>query len=719
MTDAAPVGDAPAPDPMLSNIAAALKNAPTSAPPAPNSGETAAVSGPPEQQVQPAVHTDPMLGNIHAALAAPRPEGPPISGQEKPAAAEDVAPTNLGRAREAANLVTSGLSDKAIAAGAGLGSLVEGRGFSPGYEESLATGDPYAAKFREEHPILSASAGTAGALATAPFMPAAAASVPVRVAQGMGMGAATGAAAGYGTSTDSPVRDTLIGAGLGGMVGGMLPVVGSAVSPLLKSFKTKVPAVFPEAIEQQATEAIAKRIGQDQAAGGPGTSQMMDILSAAPTKPLSLTDVGGENLQALAGNVARQPGPGRQIMRSLFTDRDVSAGDRLIQDIDRSVAGGSSAHDAVQGLLAQRSADARPLYERAFTESPVVGSDRIQQFIQDPIMQQGLSSGVKLQRLEALADGRTFNPNDYRIDYDPDGTPRFQATPNLRTLDAAKRGLDDMLSGDTYRDSTTGRLTQMGRAIDGVRRSFVNELDAYTGGPTGSYATARAAWAGPSRAMEQIRNGQSFLSMDPDEVRDTVAALNPADRQFFQLGVADRLRQNVVDTTLNGDESKKIINSEGIKRRLRPMFSSEKSFNDFVNNVMAERLMKETGSKIIGGSSTAPRVAEDTAGSRSASFLGNLAAGAGALAAHEPFAATPMIYRGVRDLGNWMGQPSQAVNNEIARQLSRTSLPENSAILSGIGTPSQASQFLPSASSGSGGIGANLYFGERPRLTGP
>ena len=132
---------------------------------------------------------------------------------------------------------------------------------------------------------------------------------------------------------------------------------------------------------------------------------------------------------------------------------------------------------------------------------------------------------------------------------------------------------------------------------------------------------------------------------------------------------------------------------------------------------MAERLIKETGPKII------PRLpqqmAEDTSGHGAASIFGNLAAGAGALAAHEPWLSAMMTSRGVKDLVNRIAQPSPAVNAEIARQLSRTSLPENSAILSGIGTTTPSSGFSSGASSGAGGIGANLYFGERPRLTGP
>jgi hypothetical protein len=658
---------------------------------------------------------DQVLTDIHAPTAAAPPQP------------SDVAPTNLGRAREAASLVTSGLSDKIIAAAQGAKSWAEGQGFGSGYQQSLQQGDPYAEAFRQQHPVLTPLIGAAGMAAAAPALPEAAATLPGRIAQGATLGAGTGAAAGYGQSTDAPGRDIATGAALGAVGGAALPVVAAAGAPLLRGFQNKLPWAFPNAVQDQATTAIAGRIAQDQAAGGPGVSDMLGVLQSVPNKPMSLTDVGGENLQALAGNVARQPGPARQMMRSLFTDRDVGAGDRLIQDIDGSIANGGSAYDAIQRQLTQRSADARPLYEEAFDRSgPAIQlPNTLAPFLKEPILQQGLATGLKIQRLEALAEGRPFLPNDYTVKpssspslftgtVDATGTPiaanelQFSETPNLRTLDAAKRGLDAMLSDNTYRDANTGRLTQMGRAIDQVRRSYVGQLDNLTGGPTGAYAQARAAWAGPSRAMEMIRNGQSFLSMSPDEVNATVSNLAPADRDFFQVGVADRLRQNVVDTALNADESKRLINSAGVKQRLRPMFASDDAFNGFVNNVMAERTMKETGPRIMGGSQTAGRIAEDAGNTGVSSAIGHVAAGVGALAAHEPFAAMPMIYRGVRGIADWMQQPNPAVNTEIARRLSRTTLPENEAILRGIAPPART-RTLPALTQGIVGAGANLY----------
>lgn len=689
-------------DDALSDIQQGLASAPAAASP----------SAPPPSSI------DQALSDINGTGATPTATTTTLTPQEaKPRLPPDVAPTSLGQAREAASLVTSGLSDKAIAAAEGVGSWLRDGGFQKGYQAGLA-GDPYAEEFRARHPIIAPAVGVAGALATALLMPeAAAATLPGRIAQGAAIGAGTGAATGYGLSANAPGRDTAIGAALGATTGGIFPLVTGAAQPLLRGFAGKLPWTSEATAVDQAQQAVASRITQDAAAGGPGIPDMLTALRNVPTKPMSLTDVGGENLQALAGSVARQPGPARQMMRQLFTDRDVAAGDRLINDIDSSIAGGSSAHDAVNALLQRRSQDARPLYEQAFTNSPVVGSDRIQAAIKDPILQEGLATGIRLQRLENTAEAvagrpQPFNPNDYRVDYDLDGTPRFQLTPNLRTLDAAKRGLDAMLSSDTYRNQY-GQLTQMGRAINGVRGAFVGALDDATGGPNGAYAQARAAWAGPSRSLEMIKNGQSFLSMTPDEVRDTVSGLPPSDRQFFQLGVADRLRQNVIDTALNADESKRLINSQGIKNRLRPMFVNDQAFNDFVNNVMAERTMKEGATRILGGSQTAARVAEDATGHGETSVLGNLAAGAGALLAHEPFAAAPMIYRGVRGLGDWLQLPNPKVNTEISRMLSRTSLPENEAILQGL-TPASPSRIMGVAPAVSG-IVPQTYFNQRPQ----
>src|SRR5271166_1510361 len=677
--------------------------------------------------------TNPLLSDIHDALNGITPSQPASTGP------------GYDPGREAARATTFGLSDKIAAAVEGAKSWVGGQGFTEPYERSVAQAAKEHEAFRSENPILSPVMDVMGAIgATAPFMPAAAPTLLGRMGQGATIGTVAGGAQGFGGSTDRPIRDTLTGAAVGLGAGTALPIGEAAATPLLRGFKNKLPWAFPNAAQTQAISGIKSAIEESEAGGGPGIPEMLDELRKTPNKPLSITDVAGEPVQSLAGEIARKPGPGRQMMQGLYgpmNPRDVEAGSRLIQDVDDAFAAGgdqTSAWQATEDNLRARAQNARPLYEAAFDRNQVpFTSDRLQEFLKEPVLQRGLATGLFNQRLEALADGRPFLPNDYSIhpedvprffagEADAEGNPipaqsiRFSETPNLRTLDAGKRGLDAMLSGNTYRNQY-GQLTETGRAINLVRNAYVNELDNLTGGASGDYAKARAAFAGPSRATEMIREGEGFLQTEPTgaELRNTVSNLNPSDREWYMLGAASKLRSLVLDTQLNADESKKLINSQGIKNRLSALFDSNNTYDQFVNSVMAERGMKEAGPRIVGGSQTAARVAADAGHGQAESTFANAATALGAFAAHEPILGYFSASRALKGVTNWAMQPSPAVRAEIGRLLSRTTLPENEAILQGIAAPSTPSSTVPRLTPGAAGFAAGIYPGEVPRKSIP
>jgi hypothetical protein len=245
----------------------------------------------------------------------------------------------------------------------------------------------------------------------------------------------------------------------------MVPLVG-VVKPVLQGFQRW--AGGDAAVANQADALIGQRIAQDTAAGGPAIPDMQNKLNLTPNKPLGLVNVGGENLQALAGNVARAPGPSRQGAANFFNDQDVDAGTRLIGDIDQGLKTGGNAFDAVQQLMQQRAQAAAPLYQQAFANGQNIASPRIQQFIADPLLQKGLAQGLQVQRLEALASGQPFNPADYTITTDAAGNPTFAAgANNLRTLDAAKRGLDTLVdqSRNRLRSRSTSKAVPSRRCV--------------------------------------------------------------------------------------------------------------------------------------------------------------------------------------------------------------------------------------------------------------
>lgn len=172
-----------------------------------------------------------------------------------------------------------------------------------------------------------------------------------------------------------------------------------------------------------------------------------------------------------------------------------------------------------------------------------VWTPRIQQFLDDPITKAGLNHGLEVQRLEALAAGKKFDPTEFAIvGTNEAGEPIVGKVPNMRTLDAIKGGLDDML--EAYRDKTTGllRLDDKGRAIDAVRREFLKHIDEIN--PT--YGQARAAYAGPASINDAVTLGKSAATRGrAADTLDTFNRQTDPQKQGFRTGYADTLNAGI------------------------------------------------------------------------------------------------------------------------------------------------------------------------------
>jgi hypothetical protein len=401
---------------------------------------------------------------------------------------------------------------------------------------------------------------------------------------------------------------------------------------------------------------------QDAKAGGPTAQDMLDLFNAAPDKPLALADVAGENTRQYAGTIARQPGEGRQFARSQLEDRDVGAGPRLASDINDGISGNGSAYSANEALMQARSAAAKPLYDEAFQKQQI-WSPRLQNFLDDPVMQQGLKRGMELERLDSVTQDRPFDPTTLGVDLDDQGNVSLKSAPNLRVLDAGKRGLDSMIADE--RNPVTGRLSQRGVSLDQFRRGYVNQIDGLD--TSGTYAAARQAWGGPSASMDALRGGQTLLNKSPDEIGSEVANLrsnSPGDLEFYRLGAADSLKEKIARTGMGGDEAKRLIGNQYTRDQLRPLFDSDDDNQRFMNSVTAENRMFETKQKLIGGSQTAERVAEDN-GSEGGT-MGHALRGTVALAEGAPGAAG-LSY--MKALGSMTRGETPAVNAAASRML--------------------------------------------------
>ena len=401
------------------------------------------------------------------------------------------------------------------------------------------------------------------------------------------------------------------GMGAGAVLGGIFSTAGAATHKVGEWLARQ----YPDSLLDKSVHAILRAIKQDEKSGGPSAADAIKLVKEAGKareanrKPMTLADVGGENVKGLAGQVGRPPGAARGFIRSFLEKRDEAAAKRIEKDISRFISGGPSVFEATDMLVSARRAASTPAYEKAF-DLQGVWSPRLQQFIDDPRFTGWVQQGYRAEADLALAEGRPIKASQLGVDIDSNGNiDMVTGKPNMRVLDMAKRGLDGAISDQ--RDPVTGRLSELGVRLNKIRGAYIDELERLD--TTGKYKAAREAWAGPSASLDALKMGRTVLdpSHSPEEIQAEIAKLSPANREFYLMGVADMLKERIAKTGLNSDESKQIIKSAWMRKQLRPLFKNYDAYSNFVDSITKERQMFTTGSKLLGGSQSIEKYAQD------------------------------------------------------------------------------------------------------------
>lgn len=525
-----------------------------------------------------------------------------------------------GVTEAATNVITFGLSDYAAAAGKTVQDLFTSRDadFGRNLEEERRRQQ----KFSETNPVSALTASVVGgAGAVTPLLGAAtrlgravAPNTPL-LARSITGGTAGGTASGlYGGIQGAGTEQGALEGALDSSVVGS--VVGLAAPPLFNVAGRMASSVI---------QAVTNRLGQGQTLT-PGARKIAEAMARDGVTPdriaarlsmmgprATLADAGGAGTRELGESMANQPGRSRNLAWSVLGPRSRSQGDEVYAAAQRGLGARGTFYVDIDALNTARRAAADPLYEAAFTRGPplpAVWSNWLQIMLGDPISQSGIRKGLKIQRIEAAARGERLDPLDYGVtDFNAAGDPIISGTPNLRLLDAAKRGLDAII--EKARDGTTGRInwTEELHAIDAMRRSFVGELDGLTGGANGLYAQARAAWAGPSQMLDAMHMGRRFAKQDEEVTTQIINRMSPDERSVFREGVLRELRTMIGRNADNINVAKKLIRTPNTARVLEATFPDRPSWNRFQMTAMTEDFFAETKNQVLAGPASARRIA--------------------------------------------------------------------------------------------------------------
>jgi hypothetical protein len=571
----------------------------------------------------------------------------------------------------------------------GVRNLAGGDGPSMGeaYDRSLAANRAQLAADADQHPVASIAGNVAGgvgsAILTAPLAAAAATSrvvAPVvgrlntllpawvnTTARVAGGGAAGGGVAGFGEGEGGFVNRAgsgLVGAGLGAVAA---PVASAAMAGP-HWLGNRLSHAFGW---RNADEAAERQILRSLDRGKVTLDDVETRLAAGGNAPLALVDAGSRNTVGLARTAANTPSEAMDVADAFVQGRRATRPDRLMNAGDAAFGGGSG-EDVAQQLKAlreKRSTGASPLYKQAFDERLVEENlPRAAPFVADPIGREAMQRGLRVLELEHLAREEKFDPADFGVrlakkgEEVEDGVPagRFVLLegqePNMRLLDAVKRGYDAVL--DDFRDTKTGKIvpTQYTNAVDASRRTYVGVLD--EANPV--YGQARAAWGGPSAQLEAMDAGRKAFRTDRDIVAQRMTGAPEDVQDAYRLGAGRAFADQVSDPGRASNAARVMLENQQMQSRL--------------NSLLPERLNTVPRADVLDAFNAVLRrerdmtAVERAVSPRAGSQTGQLAAGAEDMAIdpHGPV-AQGLTLAAQLGTGNWMGA-ARTVGGSVVRR---------------------------------------------------
>ena len=480
--------------------------------------------------------------------------------------ANEAAPPLDNLVRGIARGATLGFADELAAAGSATFGQGQGDTWGQRYSSNLEAERSRDKAFDATNPLTSAGAQIGGAVLGARAVPM------VQPFTGGGMGATLGntaansaiggAVAGFGEGEGA--GDRLKGALSGGALGAVAGPALHGVFDLGQRFGRKVGNVLGLTDPAATSERLmARALMRDKI-----PADELSARAGAATDPQILADIAGRNTVGLSGYVARTPSDAPQIADTVMALRRDARPDRIAAVVDKTLGGGAGDDVAAarEALSQTRRAEAAPLYEAAFSK-PAGMTEPLKTVLDDPITRAGLARGLRIQRIEnttAKAKGLPPpNAPDKAVVFDADDTPRIVDVPNMRTLDAIKRGFDDIINSAEKDKAGKVQWTEELVAVDNLRRTWVELLD--QNNP--AYKAARAAWGGPTAQMEAIEAGRKAFQTDRDYVAKRMKA--PPDVQdAYRLGAGRALADMTSDPSLAGNSARKLVEDRQMGERL-------------------------------------------------------------------------------------------------------------------------------------------------------
>lgn len=428
--------------------------------------------------------------------------------------------------------------------------------------------------------------------------PAAKAGIVANTARAAVSGGGYGAVAGAGNSTADTLGGVAGDAGMGALTGA---AVGGVSTPVIAGIgaggRNVMQRVSDTSAAAYAREKLAEAFARDARGATFASGQANPALQAeARLNKLgpnaAVVDAGGRNTNQLLDTLATLPGRTKDAVFNFQRQRTAGAGERLRGAADAALGtNGQRLATTLDDLDRVRSQQAAPLY--AQVRQMTVNAD-------DDLV----SLVTAADRLGALGEARKMaTASRQELTVDPTKPGQW----SMNDLDHIKRGLDALVETNT---NAVGKVTPVGRAIDQLRRDYVQKLDDITTDPQtrqSVYKAARDAYAGPSQLMDAAALGRKAIAQEETAIAGSVRGMSTSELEAFRIGAFEGLRAKL--GTQSGQTN--ILNmwkEPATREKLKVIFGNERDFREFATAAARESVMKRVQS-VGQGSQTAGRQA--------------------------------------------------------------------------------------------------------------
>ena len=312
--------------------------------------------------------------------------------------------------------------------------------------------------------------------------------------------------------------------------------------------------------------------------------------AAAGGKPVAPVDIAPTSVKDAGTAAARMPGSGRDRAQEFLKTRQEGMGSRVADDMQEALGKppGSFVQTADE-IAAQRAAEAKPHYDRAFQGNKPVTGKKVVELTNRPSGKQAINQGLKMAQDEGI-------PMSELVITDAKGNVIGYT---MKAMHYGKMALDDMIDS-----AVRSGNNQAARNLTTLKNQWLREMDNLSP----DYATGRKIYAGHASNQRALENGRKAVNAHPDQIQKDLAGLSKSEQEFYRQGYMQKVQEQIESAPDKGNVVNRIFGTKAKRDRMKQILGEEK-YNELAKKYDIENKMYETYGDVNVGSPTAQRTA--------------------------------------------------------------------------------------------------------------